>query len=92
MEETTMNERMRFNQAEAEQAGNLDAIEKEEINPLIDSDGDTYRVSNALEAVALLVGAAADGNVSLTQTANHGISILLDTCAAALRKMQEAKQ
>lgn len=69
----------------------IDMADREEINPLIDSDRDTYRVSDVLEAVALLVGAAADGNLSLTQTANHGISILLDTCAAALRQMQEAK-
>jgi hypothetical protein len=69
----------------------IDMADREEINPLIDSDGDTYRVADALEALALLVGMAGAGDVSLNQTANHGISIVLDTCAAALRQMQEAK-
>lgn len=67
----------------------IDLADREEINPMIERTGELYRVADALEALALLVGMAAAGSVDISQTANHGISAMLDTCAAALRQMEE---
>lgn len=63
--------------------------EKELINPLITSTGDTFRVSAALTALADLVMAEQttepDGDQGL------GIAFILQTCSAALIHMQRAK-
>lgn len=63
-----------------------------EINPMIDRRGCLYPVSDVLEVAALVLDRVADGSIEISQTANHGLSVILETCAAALRKTQEEKE
>jgi len=56
-------------------------------NPMIDTDGNTYLVSSALEALAALLDQKQE--ITLDESQSYGVSILLASCAAALRKMQE---
>lgn len=69
----------------------INMADREEINPMVDSDGDTYRVRMALEALSLLTGTAATDGAGLSESVSQGVSIILDTCAAALKQMQEAR-
>ncbi len=59
------------------------------INPMIDDNGDPYRVCSALEAISNLLDQRQ--KVTFDEAQSYGISILLSTCAAALRSMEEAK-
>lgn len=59
------------------------------INPMIDDNGDPNRVCSALEAISNLLDQRQ--KVTLDEAQSYGISILLSTCGAALRSMQEAK-
>lgn len=54
------------------------------INPLIDSDGETYKVSSVLNTLAVLFR---DHEDRIDEAALFGLSAMLDTCAAALRQM-----
>jgi hypothetical protein len=69
----------------------IDLTDRAEHNPMVSPDGCLFPVSDVLESVSLLLGAVAEGNISITQTGSNGVSVILDTCAAALRQMQEAK-
>lgn len=57
------------------------------INPLIDSDGSTYAVGSALEAIASLLDQGQ--GVKLDEAQAFGVTMMLRTCAAALRQMSE---
>lgn len=59
----------------------------EAANPLIDSDGDSYKVSTVLETVAKLFNQ--ESSIALDESQTYGVSLILSTCAAALRKMSE---
>ncbi|MBP8168876.1 MAG: hypothetical protein KAX99_04345 [Azonexus sp.] len=59
------------------------------INPMIESDGSTYRVASALTALASLI--SGEQSMEPDEATNHGLSIVLETCAAALIQMQRAK-
>lgn len=59
------------------------------VNPLIDSDGDTYKVSSALNALSCLL--QQERTMEPDSAEAFGLAVILDTCAAALRVMQEAK-
>lgn len=61
----------------------------ESINPLITSSGDTFRVSAALTALADLV--AGEQSMEPDSDQGLGLSVILQTCSAALRHMQRAK-
>lgn len=62
----------------------------ESINPMITASGDTHRVSSALVALADLL---ADEQTMVPDGAqSYGLSVILQTCAAALRYMGEIKQ
>jgi hypothetical protein len=61
----------------------------ESINPMIDSDGDTYKVSSALTALSCML--YEERALEPDSAENFGLSMILSTCAAALRKMQELK-
>lgn len=60
------------------------------INPMITSDGDTYRVSSALVALADLL--AEDKAMNPDSCREFWLSVILQTAAAALRHMGEIKQ
>lgn len=60
------------------------------INPMIDSDGSTYMVGSAIEAVASLLDQRPD--VTLDEAQAFGLAMVLRTCAAALRHMGEVKK
>ena len=62
----------------------------ESINPMITADGDTYRVSSALVALADLLSEEKAMNPDSAQS--YGLSVILQTCATALRRMGEIKQ
>lgn len=59
------------------------------INPMINDNGDPHLVCSALEAISTLL----DQRQKLTfdEAQSYGISILLSTCAAALKTMQDVK-
>lgn len=61
----------------------------ESINPMITADGDTYRVSSALVALADLL--TEERSVVPDSAQSYGLSVILTTCAAALRHMGEIK-
>ena len=63
--------------------------EMESINPMITNNGDTFRVSAALVALADLVA----GELSMEPDRDQGLglSFVLQTCSAALIQMQRAK-
>lgn len=61
----------------------------ESINPMIDSDGDTYKVSSALTALSCML--YEERALVPDSAENFGMAMILSTCAAALRKMQEMK-
>lgn len=73
-------------------ATKIDLADLVEINPMIQTDGSLYPVSDVLEVAALILDRVADGSIEISQTGNHGISVILETCAAALRKMQEERE
>lgn len=56
-------------------------------NPMIDTDGDTYKVSSALN---FLSNVLRKDDMRLDDPAEtFGLAVILDTCAAALRRMSE---
>jgi hypothetical protein len=59
------------------------------INPLIDEKGDTSKVSATLDFVswALRGGDSDEGEIALSAGQAYGLSVLLDTCSAALKEM-----
>ena len=59
----------------------------ESINPLIDLSGDTFKVSSALTAIADMFSEEENRAVEHDSAFGFGISVILDTCAAALRHM-----
>lgn len=59
--------------------------EMKAINPLIDSDGNTYCVSSALTAISAML----EGGQTFDDAQGFGLSMILQTCAAALRRMGE---
>lgn len=63
--------------------------EQASINPMITPDGGTYRVSSALVALACLL--AEDQAQEPDSARDFGIAVILETCAAALRKMDEGR-
>jgi len=71
------------------EAKTTDINEKECINPMITSSGDTYRVSSALTALACLL--EAEQTMEPDDDQGLGLSIILQTCSAALRHMQREK-
>jgi len=60
------------------------------INPLIDENGDTSKVSAALDflAWALTEGSDDEGRVALTSGQAFGLFAVIETCSAALKGMQ----
>lgn len=62
----------------------------ESINPMIAADGDTYRVSSALVALADLL--TEEKSMNPDSCRDFGLSVILQTAAAALRYMGEIKQ
>lgn len=60
------------------------------INPLIDSDGDNYRVSTVLETLSKMFDRQSD--IALDEVDAYGVSLMLSTCAAALRKINEINE
>ncbi len=60
------------------------------INPMIDESGDPHLVCTALEAIAGLIDQHQE--VKLDEVQSYGVSILLKTCSAALRTMQEQRK
>lgn len=65
-------------------------LDFDRINPLISEDGNTYKVSAALIALAGLIDGLTDGEQPKDYGDDHsfGVSILLKTCAAALHHMR----
>lgn len=61
----------------------------EHINPLINANGQTYKVAAALTALAGLL--EDDRAMEADQDEGLGLSLLLQTCSAALRYMERAK-
>jgi len=59
------------------------------INPLADDHGDTAKVSAALDFAAWAIKAGADENGELALTAGQafGLTMILETCSAALKEM-----
>ncbi len=56
-------------------------------NPMIDTDGDTYKVSSALN---FLSNVLRKDDLRLEDPADtFGLAVILDSCAAALRRMAE---
>ena len=68
----------------------ISAAEMSAINPMICEDGDSYRVSSALTAVSCLFEKF-DNGVTLDGAQTFGISMILETCAAALRRLEDLK-
>lgn len=60
------------------------------INPLIDADGDTFMVSSVLTAIASMFDTHGD-TTTLGGVQTFGLSMILQTCAAALLQMSEDK-
>ena len=60
------------------------------INPMITSDGDTYRVSSVLVALADFL--PEEKAITPDGAQSYGLSVILQTCAAALRRMGEIKK
>lgn len=62
----------------------------EHINPLINANGQTYKVAAALTALAgLLEG---DRLMEADKDEGLGLALLLQTCSAAMRYMDGAKE
>ncbi len=61
------------------------------LNPMIASDGETFVVSSALNTIAGMLAGQNDG-AHFDGARTFGLSVILETCAAALRHMSEAKQ
>ena len=57
------------------------------INPLIDPDGNPYKVSTALIAIADLFREEENREVEHVDQFGFGIALILETCAAALNHM-----
>jgi len=59
------------------------------INPLTDGNGDTAKVSAALDFAAWAIKAGGDEKGELTLTAGQafGLTMILETCSAALKEM-----
>lgn len=59
------------------------------INPLADDSGDTAKVSAALDFAAWAIKAGGDENGRLALTAGQafGLTMILETCSAALKEM-----
>lgn len=67
----------------------LTVDDMERINPLIDENGDTSKISAALDFVTWAVMQdGADGEVDLSGGQLFGLAVVLETCSAALREMQ----
>lgn len=68
----------------------LNALEYQAFaNPMIDSDGDTYKVQSALN---FLQHVLSNDSMTLSDpTETFGLAVILDACAAALRRMQDAQ-
>lgn len=62
------------------------------INPLIDAGGDTRSVQASLSLMARLLRDSTDGVLELEYEQIHGLSLLLDTCGAALEKMNSPQR
>lgn len=71
-------------------ANTASLVEMESINPLIDSDSDTYRVGSALAFMTQFFDN--EEGVTLDGAQSYGVSIIMATCAAALRHMQAARE
>ncbi len=65
-------------------------LDWQRINPLIDSDGDCYRVSTVLEMVSKMFNQHTA--IALDEVEAYGVSLMLSTCAAALRKINDINQ
>jgi len=65
-------------------------VEWESVNPMITADGDTYRVSSVLVALADLL--TEEKSMKPDGCRDFGLSVILQTAAAALRYMGEIKQ
>ena len=62
------------------------------INPVITVDGDTYPIQAVLHAVSeVLVGFTDNGKCALGPDAIFGLSLMVDTCCAALEYRQSPK-
>lgn len=60
------------------------------INPLADQNGDTSKVSAALDFVswALMNGTSdGDGSIALSAGQAFGLAVLIDTCSSTLKEM-----
>lgn len=59
------------------------------INPMANTNGDTSKVSAALEFVtwALRNGNNEEGEIALTTGQAFGLAVILDTCNSALKEM-----
>lgn len=65
-------------------------LDWESINPLVDSDGDNFRVSTVLETLSKIFNQQQD--IALDEVEAYGVSLMLSTCAAALRKINEINE
>ena len=68
----------------------ISAAEMSAINPMICEDGDSYRVSSGLTSVSCLFKYF-DNGFTLYGAQTFGISMILETCAAALRRLEDLK-
>lgn len=59
------------------------------INPLADNNGDTTKVSSALDFASWAISNGSDekGELFLTAGQAYGLAVFLETCSAALKEM-----
>lgn len=73
-------------------AANAESVAKLEewstINPLINSDGTTESVSSVLRSLATLLTASEEQDALSIDASLFGVSLILDTCRAALDHMR----
>ena len=68
----------------------LESLKSESFtNPMIDADGDTYKVSSALNFLSKALADFEEETPFNDKAVPFGLAVILDTCAAALRRMAE---
>lgn len=67
----------------------MNRAEMEAINPMITGNGNTFKVSSVLTALASLL--EDDRTMDPDSAEAYGISVILATCAAALRRMGDTE-
>lgn len=68
-------------------AGQCQVANLDQINPLIDLNGNTVHVEAVLDLLSFLVLDATNDGLALSDTQAHGMAFMLDTCRIALLHM-----